>query len=148
MWALGGLRSKYLRAPNFVRKVVLVTVIPFRCWKTPRKSNIYVFYRVGYYNNVPRAHWLVKTLAPTLSVLWFSDKYQRKHQVSALLILYEGNPRMSGGFASQRASNNGHVFVLSHCNGVWHITSSSIVGIWQSHVCATFSQSGIIAPTW
>ena len=92
------------------------------------------------------AHWRVKSPVPTLFIIC-SGLYQWKHQVSMLLILLEGTPRVPRGFTSQRASNIGNVSVLWYYNGADHITSPGIVGIGQRQVCVLFNWSSIVAPT-
>ena len=77
-----------------------------------------------------------------------SDIYQRKHQLSVLLIPIEDNPWVPRGFISQRASSTWNVSVLWHYNGARPVTSPGIVEIGQRRVCVNFNRSGIVAPTW
>ena len=55
------------------------------------------------------------TCTYTVSSIIYSDIYQRRHQISVLLILLERSPLVSRWFTSQRASNNGHhMFPCDH----------------------------------
>ena len=80
--------------------------------------------------------------------VFYSDIYQRKHQISVLLIPIEENPRVPPGFISQRPNSTWNVSVLWHYNGTRPVTSPGIVEIGQRRVCVNFKQSGIVAPTW
>ena len=73
-----------------------------------------------------------------LCLIVYSEIFQRKHQVSVLLILSEGNPLVPWAFTSQRASNTRHVSVLLHYNGAKPISSYSIGMDWtEPGLCIT-----------
>ena len=56
----------------------------------------------------------------------FSLQWQIKHKSSALLALCEGNPPVTGGFPSQRASNIDRMFMSWHHHHVGNIPHISI----------------------
>ena len=94
-------------------------LVPNRC-QTIAWSNVYQYC----YSDVIMST-MVSQITGISIVCWTacSGTDQRNHQSLLLLALCEGNPPVTGGFPSQRASITENVFIWSSCISMYHQAS-------------------------